>query len=76
MTLIRFNRMKNVDVPSFRPINFLTEYVKTTPTQAVFVPKDCCRDLTNQRRSVCCNVSENYQLHASIKKVEIQCVAA
>ena len=70
MTLIRFSEERGCSELHAH----LTECVKKTPTQAVFVHKDCRRDLTNQRRSVCCNVSENDQLHASSKKVKIQCV--
>ena len=58
MTLIRFSEERGCSELHAH----LTECVKKTPTQAVFVHKDYRRDFTNRRRPVCCNVSENDQL--------------
>ena len=57
MTLIRFSE----ECGCSELHAHLNECVKKTSTQAVFVHKDCRRDFINQRRSVCCNVSENDQ---------------
>ena len=58
MTLVRFSEERGCSELHAH----LTECVKKTPTQAVFVHKDYRRDFTNRRRPVCCNVSENDQL--------------